>query len=283
MNKNNNILQKQDYEEPNCLLCDKPIGTKPKQESIPQQRISQKLDELMGKKEFNKAELLLKNWLNEAKAYNDKQGEFFVYNEMMGYYRKVKKQEEAYEVVNKGLSMLEELNYLNSISGATAYTNAATVYTSFEDYEKALNIFEKAKLIYENNTKDNEYKLAGLYNNMSTCLTSLNRFDEADELYLKAIELLKNVKGSELELAMIHLNMIDVILSKDENNKDDNKIDEYLNIAKDYLESDNLERNTYYSFMADKCVGIYEYFGWFRYAKILRQRINEIDERARTS
>ena len=103
------------------------------------------------------------------------------------------------------------------------------------------------------------------------------------EAYDKAVELLKGVKGSELELAMIYLNMIDVILSKDENNKDDNKIDEYLNIAKDYLESEDLERNTYYSFMADKCVGIYEYFGWFRYAKILRNRIEEIDERARTS
>ena len=282
MNKNNN-LKPEDYLEPNCVLCDKPIGTKPKQESIPQQRISIKLDELMGKKEFNNAEILLKNWLNEAITYNDKQGEFFIYNEMMGYYRKVKRQLEAYEVVDKALKMMPELNYLDSISGATAYTNGATVYTAFEDYEKALILFDKAKIIYENNIEANEYKLAGLYNNMSTCLTSLKRYDEANDLYFKAITLLKSIDGGELELAMIYLNIIDIYLSKDELLENSDKIDEYLNIAKDYLESDNLERNTYYSFMADKCVNIYEYFGWFKYAKILRNRIEEIDERARIS
>ena len=283
MKNNNGPLKPEDYVEPNCVLCDKPLGTKPKQEFIPQKRIQEKLDELMGKKEFANAEVMLKNWMNEAKALNDNQGIFFIYNEMMGYYRKVKKQIEAYDVANKGMEMIAELKYDDSISGATCYTNAATVYTSFEDYNSALEIFEKAKLIYERHKDGNEYKLAGLYNNLSTCLTALNRFNEANDYYDKAIELLIGVENSELELAMIYLNKIDVIIAENGEDVIDDRIEDYLTIAKEYLESENLIRDTYYSFMADKCVGVFEYFGWFKYAKMLKERILDIDERARTS
>ena len=41
------VLKPEDYIEPECVICDKPIGTNQKIQRIPQQRISQKLDELM--------------------------------------------------------------------------------------------------------------------------------------------------------------------------------------------------------------------------------------------
>lgn len=281
--KDDNTLKPEDYVEPNCLLCDKPIGTKKNQERIPQQRIIAKFDELMGKKEFNRAEILLKNWLEEARSIGDEAGIFFIYNEMMGYYRKVKKQEEAYDVVKKGIEMIDPLGYSNTVSGATCYTNAGTVYTSFEDYENALKLFEKAKVIYEKNIEGNEYKLAGLYNNFSTCLIGLKDYASANNYFDDAIELLEKIEGGELELALIYLNKIDVILSEYGTDVICPDIDKYLGIAKDYLESDKLERDTYYSFMVDKCIGVYEYFGWFKYAKILKERVKEIDERARLS
>ncbi len=45
------ILKPEDYLEPECVICDKPVGTKQKIQRIPQGRISQRLDELMGKGE----------------------------------------------------------------------------------------------------------------------------------------------------------------------------------------------------------------------------------------
>ena len=234
----------------------------------------------MGKKEYGEAEMMLKNWVNEAEAYNDRQGLFFVLNEMMGYYRKVGKKAEGYAAVEWALGMLTELEYTDTVSGATALTNAGTVYTSFEDYASALPLFRRAKEIYEMHPQGNEYKLAGLYNNLATSLTATESYEEADALYEKALGLLEKVENSELEMAMIWLNRLDILLGKEGDGLDEKKADPCLEMAKKYLDSENLERNSYYAFMADKCVGVYDYFGWFLYAQELRERIKEIDERA---
>ena len=271
-------LKPEDYLEPNCLLCEKPVGTKKQIERIPQQRISEKVDELMGRKQYKAAEDLLKYWVGEATQNGDDQGLFMVYNEMMGYYRKVGKKEEAYDVVEKAMGMLKDLGYTDSVSGATCYVNAATVYTVFEDYERALGLFRKAGVIYEKNPLHNEYKLASLYNNSATALTPLGRYAEAEENYQKAIEVLQTIENGELEIATSYLNRIDILLSQGKTN--DPRIEEFLEKAQEYLDKENVERDSYYSYVADKCVGIYDYFGWFRYANELRERIKEIDERA---
>ena len=279
----NKILKAEDYEEPNCILINDSNDHKQAIEMIPQQRIQIKLDELMGKKEFEQAERHLKYWLEEAISNHDKQGEFFIYNEMMGYYRKVNKPNEGYEVIDKALNMLEELDYIDTISGGTCFVNAATVYATFENYDKALELFEKAKLIYENHKDNNGFKLAGLYNNMSTSLVATNRFKEAEEYYDKAIGLLKKEENAKIELGMIYINKIDIILSEKGMDVIDERIDEYLNKAKDCFEDEEVIRDTYYSFMISKCINVYDYFGWFNYSKILKERINEIDERAKAS
>ena len=273
-------LKKEDYLEPDCLLTGKPVGTKQKQERIPEQRISERLDELMAKKEFLRAENMLKYWIEEAKALGDRQGEFMVYNEMMGYYRKVGEKEKAYGAVDNAVAMLDELGYRNSVSGATCYTNAGTVFTVFEEAEKSLPYFEKAKEIYESASYLDAYKLASCYNNLATALSSLHRGEEADAYYVKALDTLKNVEHSELEMAMTYLNRIDILLSDEGEKLDAEKIEEYLEKAKGYLDDPDVERDNYYAFVLDKCVSIYDYFGYFRYANELRERIKEIDERA---
>ncbi len=274
------VLKKEDYLEPDCLLSGKPVGTKPRQERIPEQRISERLDEFMAKKEFLQAENMLKYWIDEARALNDRQGEFMVYNEMMGYYRKTGRKEEAYQAIEKALAMLDELGYRDSISGATCYTNIGTVYTVFEEPERSLPYFEKAKEIYEKTPYTGAFRLAGCYNNLATALTALGRGEEADAYYVKALNALEGEDGLQLEKAMTYLNRIDILLSDEGEKLDAERIEEYLEKAKDCLDDPAIPRDSYYSFVADKCLSIYDYFGYFRYANELRERIREIDERA---
>ncbi len=274
-------LEIMDYMEPECVICDRPVGMKQKKQMIPQQRISQKLDELMARKEFDEAERMLKFWIEEARADFDEQGEFMVYNEMMGYYRKIGKKAEAYKAVDKAMGMLTDLGYADSVSGATCYTNAATVYVNFNEPEKSLELFEKARIIYENNVKGNEYKLAGLYNNMALAFVGVKRFREADELYNKAIETVKDCENGELEVAMTYLNMLDALITeKGLSEEIDEQATMLLYNAQVMLDTESLPRNDYYAFVVDKCVSIYEFFGWNGYARELRERIREIDERA---
>ncbi len=275
------VLKPEDYVEPECVICDKPIGTNQKIQRIPQQRISQKLDELMGQQEYGAAEAMLNYWISEAQACGDKQGEFMVYNEKMGFYRKLTKKEKAYEAADKAIGMLEALDYSNTVSGATCYTNAATVYTAFNDVGRSLELFEKARIIYENNKTNNEFKLAGLYNNMAIALVSLNRFEEADKLYNKALVLLDTCTNGELEKAITYLNMVDALLKeKGINEETENLAVPLMYNAQLCLDSDDLPRDSYYAFVADKCYPIYEYFQWYDYAEELKDRIKEINERS---
>ena len=61
---NSKVLKPEDYVEPECVVCDKPVGTNQKIQRIPQQRISQKLDELMGQEEYGNAEQILNSCIS---------------------------------------------------------------------------------------------------------------------------------------------------------------------------------------------------------------------------
>lgn len=277
----NRTLKPEDYLEPECVICDKPPGFEQPKEHIPQQRISQKLDELMGQKRYEEAERMLQYWQDEAVRFGDRQGLFMVFNEMMGYYRKRENQPKAYEAVRDALAMLDELGYRDSVSGATCYTNAATVYTAFGEPEKSLDLFEKAQKIYEENSSGNEYKLAGLYNNMAIALTATGRYEQAVAFYQKALDTLADVPLSQLEKAITCLNIIDVITSQNGVRVEDEPVvNEWLEKAQKYLDDEEVPRDSYYSFVADKCLDIYEFYGWFRYVQILKERIAGIDEGA---
>ena len=274
-------LRPEDYLDPACPLCEKPAGTAKKVQMIPQKRISQKLDELMGIKEYQQAEQLLKYWLQEARDNGDRQGEFMVLNEMMGYYRKVAEKEKGYEAIDRAIGMLDELGYRNSVSGATCYTNAATVCITFHDGERAMKLFEMAEEIYGRNIEGNEYKVAGLYNNMATALVEAGEHDRAEYCYEKALQLLENVEDSQLEAAVIYLNMLDEKISRfGEEYVDSDEAAILLEKAREQLDDERVVRDGYYAFVCEKCLSIYEFFGWQRYSDKLKERIAEFHERA---
>ena len=88
-------LAKEDYEEPVCLLDgipDKPRNVKP----VPQQRIMEKVEEYMSRRDYASVERHLLYWLEEAKLGNDERGELMIRNELIGHYRKSGKREEAF-------------------------------------------------------------------------------------------------------------------------------------------------------------------------------------------
>ena len=59
-------LQKEDYEEPRCVLCGEPYGAEPPVQAVPQQRIIQKMDEYMSRRDYAGAERHLLYWLGCA-------------------------------------------------------------------------------------------------------------------------------------------------------------------------------------------------------------------------
>ena len=188
-------LSKEDYEEPNCVLCMDQDAPSP----IPQRRVREKLDEYMSRRDYAGAERHLNYWLAEAQQNRDMRGEFFVRGEMMGHYRKTGNQEQAILHANESLDLIERLGFENTLSAGTAYVNAATVYDAFGMPERSIELFEKAKVIYEGNLPETDGRLGGLYNNMGLAYMGIN--SGLDALGVKGFNIMEFVPSQLLNNA----------------------------------------------------------------------------------
>ena len=265
------ILNKEDYEEPACLLdmdrsSERPVF------SVPVGRIVEKLDEYLSHDDWAGAGRHLAYWLAEAKAGGDKRGELSIRNEMMGYFRKSGKEAEAREAMREALRLLDELGMSGNIIAGTTWVNAATVCKTFGHADEALPYFELARALYEKELPESDGRLGGLYNNMALALADLGRYGEAESYYRKALETMQKVPGSELEQAVTWLNLADLLHEQDEN------ADVYamLETAEALLKTESLPRNGYYAYVCRTCAPGFDYYGWFMTAKELRESAEKI-------
>ena len=275
--KRNGLIGPEDYAEPRCPLCMEP-DREPGYMPVPLQRIAQKTDEYMGRRDFAGAEKHLRYWLEEARLGRDRRGEFSLWNELMGFYRKMDDKEQAIESAANALRLIDVLDNAETISAGTCYVNCGTVYDAFGMPERALPLFEKAKAVYEASLPESDARLGGLYNNMALVLAALRRFGEAYELYQKALRVMGGAPNGALEQAITYLNMANAVEDEHGLEKGEAKIQQYLERASALLDSSSLPRNGYYAFVCEKCASGFDYYGWFAYAQELRERYEAIYE-----
>lgn len=248
-------------------------------------RILAKLDEHLHKNDYLSAERHLRYWLDEARNTADAPKELLVTNELMGLYRKLGKRDEALACVANAMRLIEEQGIGEQIGAATSYLNAATVYKAFGMASDSLPIFERARTIYETCLAPNDSRLGGLYNNMALTLVDLGRFGEANELYRRAIDVMQQVEGGSLEVAITYLNMASAAEAELGLLDADEQIGELLQQAENLLEAHE-NRDGYYAFVCEKCATVFGYYGRFLYENQLKERARRIydgnDRAART-
>jgi len=272
-------LTPEDYAEPRCLLCDEPYGKVPEVKAVPQQRIIEKMNDYMSRRDYAGAERHLLYWLEEAKLGHDKGGELLIRNELVGHYRKTSNREGAFESAAEALRLIKELQFDKNVSAGTTYINIATAYNAFDENEKAIPLFEKATEVYEANEGTSPELLGGLYNNMALTLVSVGRCDEAFELYNKALDVMAKVPGGGLEQAITYLNMADAYEAKLGSEQAESKAFELLDKAYDLLINTDAKKDGYYAFVCEKCAPSFSYYGYFMAAKELNSIAEEIYER----
>lgn len=279
MSNDKGYLTPEDYAEPRCLLCDEPYGVTPEVKSVPQQRIIQKMNDYMSRRDYAGAERHLKYWLEEAKLGHDKRGELLIRNELVGHFRKTGNRDGAFESATEALRLIDELDFGSTISSGTTYINIATAYNAFGEDEKAIPLFEKARAVYEANEKTAPELLGGLYNNMALTFTALKRYDDALVLYDKALAVMARVDDGELEQAITYLNMADVYDAQLGSEAAEQQVEEMLDKAYDLLVNSAVKRDGYYAFVCEKCAPVFSHYGYFLAASDLSKRAEEIYER----
>ncbi len=240
-------------------------------------RVLEKLDEYLHKNDYAAAERHLFFWLSEAKSENDRRAELLIRNEQMGIYRKLGKREEALTALCEALSTVDALEISHQVGAATTYLNAATVYCAFGKAEEGISLFEKAKLVYEVELDEHDRRLGGLYNNMGLTLVELGRFNEAKELYEKAISVMKHNENADAEVAITYLNLATAAEKEFGLLDADEEISEWLDRAEESL--DRVEqRDGNYAFACEKCATVFGYYGRFAYQREIAERARRIYE-----
>lgn len=273
-------IEKEDYVEPRCLLCDEPYGAEAQIKPVPQQRIMEKVDEYMSRRDYAGVERHLLYWLEEAKLGHDQKGELMIRNELVGHYRKVQERDKAFAHAAEALRLLDDMDFRDTISAGTTYVNVATAYQAFGENARALAVFEQAKAVYESIPTLKPELLGGLYNNMALAYVTEKRFSEAHALYEKAIETMAKAEHGAPEQAITYLNMADAAEAELGPLDASETIDTCLETAQALLDTPTLVRDGYYAFVCEKCAPTFEYYGWFAAANELNERAKAIYERA---
>lgn len=274
------MLDKFDYAEPNCPLCNGKDFYYPKADApvghIPVGRIIDKVDGLFGRNDYVEAGRLLVYWRNEAIELRDKRGELAMESELIGYYRKQNDKENGLCSVRRALVLVDELKQNKLASGATILINCATAYKAFDMANEALPLYNEAERIYKNTLSENDPKFGGLYNNMALTLAELCRFDEAEDAYRKALDIMAKAQNGEAECAITYINLAHMYEACGKTEA----ISGCMDKAYGLLKSESLPHDGYYAFVLEKCAPSFGYFGNEDMYEEFMREAKEIYERA---
>lgn len=165
------------------------------------------LDSYFEERQVDKVEPFLNSSLEQAKSEDDYGAYISICNEMIGFYRSISAFEKAYIAAEDVLLLMEELNMENTEHFATTLLNAATAYRAAGDYATALRYYKQALQIYDGILQPQDYRYAGLYNNMSILFEKMNENDEAIAYANKALSVIETIPDSESEIATTMTNL----------------------------------------------------------------------------
>lgn len=247
---------------------------------IPVGRILSRLDSFYEADDAASAEKLLAHWAAEAVSVGDRYGLLQMQNERMGLYRKAGNGPKAEECAQNTVELVRELSLADSVSGATCLVNCATVFDAFGKPEKALALFAAVRPVFERELPEDDFRLGSFWNNYATALKDAGAYSEALDSYRKALAVVKRIPHSEGEAAETLLNVADTLVAQLGPEEACEQTDAYVQRAQELLDTPDLPRTGRYAFICRKCAPVFEYYGWFVYAKELNERADTIYEGA---
>ena len=165
------------------------------------------LDSYFARQEIDKVDPFLVSSLQQAKEEEDYAAYISICNEMIGFYRSISAYEKAYVAAEDVLLLMEELQLDHSEHFATTLLNTATAYRAAGDYTQALRYYRQALQIYDGLLQPDDYRFAGLYNNMSILLEKMEENEEAISYAEKALAIIEKLEGGEMETATTLTNL----------------------------------------------------------------------------
>lgn len=254
-----------------CSCVKEPIG------NVPVERVIKKLDGFFEKNDIEGAGRLLEFWENEARNLYDRKGLLAILDEEIGYFRRTGDHEKAYSSVMEAFELVENLGMKDTLSGATVYLNGATTLRASGHADIALPYYDMAEIVYKKYLPENDLRMAAFCNNAAAAYEEMGLRDKAEKSYLCALDILSENRGVHGEAAISYVNLACLYYKDD---PADERIYNSMNAAEDILLSGECIRDGEFAFTISKCIGAFEFFGYFETEKILREIMRNIYEGA---
>ena len=168
--------------------------------------VLREVDRLFDENKAKDAESFLKKCLNEARAEEDFGVCLQILNELIGYYRQTSEKEALIDTIRESIAMAESLNLQGTVWYGTTLLNAANGYRSLGMLEQSRAYYEEAEEIYQRELSAKDMLLAGLYNNRSLLEQEENRYQQAEDYLLKALQIVQE-NQSGFEIAVTYANL----------------------------------------------------------------------------
>ncbi len=240
---------------------------------IPVPELIAQLDELYNSGREQEAGAFLERWRQKAAALGDWRGELSLLSELMGHYRRSREAEKGLAAVEDGLALIRQHRMGSTVSGATVMLNAATTLKCFGRAAESLPIFTHVCRVYADNLEPSDYRFGGLYNNMALSYADLGDVNRAEEMFGRAMQVIRSCPEPDNELAVTLCNLAEMYYRQD---PEDERVNDCMEQAWKHLNAPGLQQDGYHAFTISKCAPCFDYFGFFVYARKLRERAEKI-------
>ena len=215
--------------------------------------IVQQVDTFFAQNKGADAEALLKQSIVQAVQEEDDNALLTLLNELIGYYRETSQVEASFHLADQAITLMGQMGLEGTIPYATTLLNVANAYRAGGRLEDSLRCYEKTMEVYRRLLHPEDMLVASLYNNMSLLYQEMERFGEAKDCLLKALEIVSFHEEAYFELAVTYANLAATCLTLNE----DQEASGYFRKAIALFEQYQIE-DAHYS-AALSSLGTYEY------------------------
>ena len=164
------------------------------------------LDKLFAEKKTEQVEPFLKNALETAEREERYGIAIAACNELGGFFRMTSRYKEAAELYDRALKYLKLIGAGDGQDFATTQINYATTLSMSGRYDEALDMYNKALTFFDKYGIDKDYRVAALYNNMSSIYKEKDDTKTAAKCLRKALDILRTLDESNIEIAVTYSN-----------------------------------------------------------------------------
>ena len=238
---------------------------------IPMQEIIRECDRLFNLEKMAELGEFLRKWREEARHIGDREGELGILSELMGHYRMQGDRERGLMVVRDGFALLGQLGIGGSVSAGTILLNGATALQAFGDVDGALNYYKEAFRCYGAHLDPNDWRFAGLLNNMAAAYAAKHDVKYAEAYYRKALDVLKAC-GNLMDAAVTHVNLAQMYAAED---RTDPRIASEFELAVACFDDPAAVHDGYYAHTCRKCASAFGPLGYPEIEEELNRRADE--------